>query len=72
VGFEPTNRGFADRSKFSILLTRHAFASALLAGFGPCLEGFVPKLFPSYGMNPYSETKISTLRRPSAHSNRTQ
>jgi hypothetical protein len=52
VGLEPTNRGFADRPKISILLARHAFAPALLAGLGLCLGRYVPKLFPGYWDEP--------------------
>ena len=47
MGFEPTNRGFADSSWISIWLVRLAFTSAPLADFGPYLGLIVPKLFPS-------------------------
>jgi len=57
VGFEPTNGGFADSSWKCILLVRLAFTPALMADFGPYLGAIVPKLFPSPGVNPYSETK---------------
>src|SRR5215470_4075782 len=57
VGFEPTNGGFADQSWFSILLVRLAFTPAHLADFALDLGPIVPKLFPSFGVNPCSETK---------------
>jgi hypothetical protein len=47
VGFAPTNGGFADSSKCSILLARLAFIFLLVAGFGRYLGRFVPKLFPN-------------------------
>ncbi len=71
MGFEPTNGGFADLPWISILLVRLASTPAHLADFGPYLCRIVPKLFPSFGMNPCYETKnwahLQIFIQPSLH-----
>ena len=48
--------------KKSILLVRLALFYVMVHGFGPNLAVFGPKLDPSFGMNPYSETNsLGTL-----------
>src|SRR5271156_5546556 len=46
------------RSRNAEELVRRAFSYVMHDGFARCSSMFVPKLFPSFGMNPCSETKI--------------